>query len=373
MAVAEHLIAPTDGVRAAGAAPAKVAAAARHYLQRYFLALSLLGLGAFVLGVGNRFTADGTFLLPPLVDWIPPFSAGAWNEAFAVHQQDPVFAACGGTESLSLFKTLYWWEWLRRGFLIALGGGAILGLFGAAAWPRFAFALPPLVALAAVALAYWPARWGMELLIGASPTLSSFNVGQYRHALAVGFAGAALAGVIACAIAPPDRRGARGPIDRSEWIWIAAILADIAFGALFAARDAAASWSTLLGYDGHALPPLAQLFSYSPWWLNLTFNALTIQLVHRSLSTALWIAAAWQLVVALRSAHGAARAGVRFALLTAQMLTGIATLALGVPAALSIAHQVGAVLLLAASFAFLLSGRFADKATPPLPQRWSTT
>jgi len=366
MAVAEHLIAPPDDVRAARVAPLGAPSA-----RPYFVALSVIGLAAFVLGVGNRFTADSLFLVAPQVDWIPPLSAGPWNAAYAIHQQDPVFASCGGTESLSVFKMLYWWEWLRRAAVLALGGTALIGLVGAAAWRRFTFALPRLGALAILALAYWPARAALAFALGASPTLSSFNAGQYRHALDVVFASATLAAAIASALAPPRPvpATARRPAS-SEWFWIAAIVTNIAFGALFAARDAAASWPTWLGYEGHALPPLAQLTSYSPWWLNLTFNALTIQLVHRGLSLALWIAAAAQLGAALRRAGGASRALARLGLITAQMLLGVLTLMLGVPPALSIAHQVGAVVLLAASLAFLMPGERTATAGAHTPARW---
>ncbi len=351
MAVAENLIAPADDLHAPRALPVDAPS-----VRPYFVVLSLIGLAAFVLGVGNRFTADSPFLVAPRIDWIPPLSAGPWNEAYSVHQQDPVFASCGGTESLSLFKMLYWWEWLRQASLLGLGGIALIGLGGAALWRRFAFALPRLVGLAALALAYWPARATLEFAIGASPTMSSFNAGQYRHAVDVVFASAAFAGAIASAAAPPRPDAAARRRAHGEWLWVAAILIDIGFGALFAARDAAASWPSWLGYEGHALPPLGQLVSYSPWWLNFTFNALTIQLVHRALSAALWIAAAWQLAAALRRAMPATRTLLRFALITAQMLLGIATLALGVPAVLSIVHQVAAVVLLAASLAFLASG-----------------
>jgi heme a synthase len=365
MAVSERLVAPVDAVRAAP--PAMTAVPVRMALARaYFLTLALLGLAVFVLGLGNRFTADGVFLIPPQVGWIPPLSARAWSEAFAIHQQDPVFAACGGTESLPLFKTLYWWEWLRQAFLLALGAVALLGLATAATSRRYGFALSRVVALAVLALAFWPARWALAHLIDASRTVASFNVGQYRHAVAVMFASAALAAVLASAAAPPRPERAKSwRIEQREWLWIAAILIDIGFGALFAARDAAASWPSLLGYEGHVLPPLAQLLSYSPWWLNFTFNPLTIQLAHRTLSAALWLAASWELVTAMRGRSGTGRAALRFLLITGQMASGIMTLVLAVPALLSIVHQVGAVFLLAASMAFLRPGGLTARAKVP--------
>ncbi len=354
MAVAELPIAPAGEVQRAVVVMAAVPSA-----RLYFAVLSLLSLGAFVLGVENRFTADGLFLVPPLVEWIPPLSAQEWDQAFAIHQQDPIFAACGGTETLSLFKILYWWEWLRRASLLMLTAGVAFGLYGACAWPRFRFVLPRLGGLTLLVVAYWPARAVVQFAVSGAGAVSSFNVGQYRHAVDVAFACAAVAGVLASAVAPPlpDAGAVSRRVDRTEWLWIGVILVDICFGALFAARNAAAVWPTWSGYEGHVLPPLAQLVSYSPWWLNFTFNPYTIQLVHRVLSGALWIAALWQLVSSMLHAGQTKRAVMRFGLISAQMLTGVATLVLGVPAALSIVHQVGAIFVLAASLAFLKSGQ----------------
>jgi heme A synthase len=111
------------------------------------------------------------------------------------------------------------------------------------------------------------------------------------------------------------------------------------------------------------------LVSYAPAWLNFTFNQYTIQLVHRTLSLGLWGAALWSLVAAMGRAYRANFAIVRFALMTAQMLTGIATLFLGVPAVLSVVHQVGSIGLLAFSFVVLTE----VNATAPLTARSAGT
>jgi cytochrome c oxidase assembly protein subunit 15 len=351
---AEHLIVLERDASVPAASAASVVS-----VRLYFALLSGLAMAAFVLGVENRFTASGLFVLSPPVDWLPPLSDAAWSEAFAIHQQDPAFAACGGTDTLAQFRLIYWWEWLRRASVLALAAAALPGLVAACASPRLRFTLPRLLGLALLAAAWWPVRALIGLAVDASPIMSSFNVGQYRHAVDVAFASGTIAGLLASVLVPPrltpaarSRQGARG-----EWIWITLITLDICFGAFFAACNAAAAWPTWPGYgSGHLLPPLAQLTSYAPWWLNLTFNPYGIQLGHRVLSSALWIAAAWQLGAALLRGRPAGRAGVRLGLISAQAATGIATLVLGVPAILSIVHQAGGIALLAVSFVVLPRG-----------------
>jgi heme a synthase len=352
MAVTEFPINITAKARTGARTPADALPA-----RLYFLGLFVLGLIAFVFGIENRLTADGLFNLPPPVDWLPPFLAQDWFAAFVRHQQDPAFAACGGTESLAEFKMLYWWEWGRQASLLAVAGTTLLGLGAAYVWPNFRAALPRIGVLLLAALAYWAVRTFVDVAIAHVESMSSFNVGQYRHAVDVTFASTIVAGILASAIVPTASAArSHGLGTRSEWLWLGFILLDICFGALFAARSATAVWTSWPGYDGRPLPPLDRLFSYTPLWLNFTFNQYMIQLVHRALSTGLFIAALWSFVAALRRSNSVRLALVRFALITAQVLTGIATLVLGAPAALSLVHQMGSVFLLACSLVLLIPG-----------------
>jgi heme a synthase len=353
MAVAEYPIHTTLGVQTLKAKPSAVTV-----VRIYFVILFLAGLGAFVFGVENRLTADGLFNLPPAVNWMPPLSAQDWWAAFTLHQQDPAFAACGGTESLAEFKTLYWFEWLRRLSMLAVATAATVGLLGAGLMRTFRFALLPLVSLAVVAFVFWIGRILVEDTVAHIEILKNFDVGQYRHATDVTFASVLVAVALAFAVAPPvapattwSRR-----MDRSEWVWLALMVLNICFGAFFAARDATAVWTTWPGYNGHLLPPLDQLLAYTPISLNFTFNQYMIQLVHRMLSIGLWVAALWQFVAFVGRGFAVNAVAVRFLLLTVQMGTGIATLILGVPPVLSIVHQVGPIALLACSFVILIMG-----------------
>ena len=348
MAIAENLICPSAGV---SVEPARTAA---RTVRLYFLILAALGLATLVLGIESRLTPD-LFAIAPPVNLVPPLSDQAWFGAFVLHQQDPVFSACGGAENLAQFKVLYWWEWLRCGSVLLLAGTFASGFFIAALLPEYRFALQRHVALCLIGLGYLATAWGLDFAVRHIEDLVRYNTGQYRHALEMTFASIALAVVLVAAIAPmPTALPAARPSRRTGWVWIALIILDICSGALFASRDAITVWRSFPGYETGVLPPLDRLIAYAPLWLNFTFNQYMIQLVHRILSIGLWLGLiANVLWTGRRNPRALAGAAVLLVLMTAQMAAGIATLVLGGSAAASFLHEVGAVFLLAGAFVVL--------------------
>jgi heme a synthase len=323
----------------------------------YFIALALLGIVALVFGIDNRIAPTGAFLFAPPVDIVPPLTASAWYGAFAVHQQDPVFIACGGSESLDQFKALYWWEWLRQASLVALAGAVAIGLWAALLRCRFAlrwFAGPSLVVLG-----FFVAGALFDLAAANVDTLIRYNIGQYRHALGLTFASLAIAltlatGLLATRLASPATPS-RVPRGLAHAGVILGALA-VATGALFAARNAAAVWPSFPGYEGAMLPPLDRLGGYAPLWLNLTFNPYAIQLEHRLVALVLWGLLLGAFVISARQKAPARKAlGVLLLVVTAQMASGVATLVLGVPPVPALVHEVGGVVVIAGFFYVLIA------------------
>jgi cytochrome c oxidase assembly protein subunit 15 len=316
-------------------------------VRLYFAAVFVVSLAAFVLGVEGRFPG-GLFVYPPPVDWIPPLARAQWQAAFALHQQDPIYSACGGSQTLTEFQTLYWWEWARRASALVLGGAVLAGLTVTSCIARFRFALPRVITLCFIVFGHVVARWLVGLAAANVENLARFNVGQYRHAVDVTFASVAVAAVLASVLSPPQPRPRVRRVAFAAWLWAGAILIDIAFGALFMARDAAAVWTS---WPDIAELPLERFVSYQPLWLNFVFNPYTIQVVHRRLSGAMWIAALGYLVWSFRRhPQSVVPAAGLFGLLTIEIAIGVATLVLGVPAALSLLHRIVGVGLLAIAF-----------------------
>jgi cytochrome c oxidase assembly protein subunit 15 len=348
MAIAENLISPSAGVspELASAQPARADVRA---VRLYFLVLAALGLAALVLGIQNRLT-PGLFALAPPVDLLPPLDEQAWSAAFELHQQDPVFAACGGSENLAQFKVLYWWEWLRRGSTLLLAGTFAAGFLLAGLLPGYRFVLRRHVALGLIGIGYLAVGWCLDVAVPQVADLVRYNTGQYRHVLDMSFTDMALAVVLASAIIPPSARRARArrPLSRAGCLFVGLIVLDICSGALFASRDAISVWRGFPGYDTGMLPPLDRLTAYAPLWLNFTFNQYMIQLVHRVLSVGLWLALFARLIwMRRREPRAWVGAAVLFVLVTAEAAAGIATLRLGGSAVASVLHEVGAAVLLA--------------------------
>ncbi len=325
---------------------------AKRWLWRSILiATTVVGLLAFVLGVGNRFTNGPLFIYIPEVNLIPPLDKAAWEHAFVIHQQSPLFALCGGyqvggMESLTVYQMLYMWEWVRAASVVLLAAGAValIGLAVRDAVLRRAGgnALRGLWAVAGLAAVYAVLRYFAD----HAGLFATLNFGQHRHAVDVTFASVALAGLLAAAVRSPNQDG-------EAWLWRAAwavpLTLDIGFGALFEATDAGAMWNAFPGYGDGLLPTSDRLFAFDPVWRNLTENVYLIQACHRVLSFALWSAAFVAALAGWWLGLRYERAALLFGLLTLEGALGATTLVLGLPLVLSIVHQFFGILVLAAA------------------------
>jgi heme A synthase len=198
------------------------------------------------------------------------------------------------------------------------------------------------VGLAGLAAAYLPLRYFAD----HAGLFAAINIGQHRHALDVTFASLALA-FLFCAATYSGTEVHPGR-QRRLWgaVWAFFLALNIAFGALLEATDGAVVWNTFPGYAGGLLPSADRLFAFSPTWRNVTENVYLIQASHRVLSVGLWVAALTALAAAAWRGKRLAGPALLFGLLTLDGALGIAALAKALPAVLSIAHQVGAVLAL---------------------------
>jgi cytochrome c oxidase assembly protein subunit 15 len=109
---------------------------------------------------------------------------------------------------------------------------------------------------------------------------------------------------------------------------------------MVAGLRAGAAYNTFPLMNGHLVPP--EVLMLEPWWRNFGYNMATVQLVHRAF---FWLLAVL-VPLAWWAGRGRASAHALLATFVLQAALGICTLLLGVPVALAVAHQAGAVLLL---------------------------
>jgi cytochrome c oxidase assembly protein subunit 15 len=313
-------------------------------------AASFFGIAAFICGGGNRLTRGPWFLYPPEVSLIPPFGRAAWQHAFVLHQQSPLYALCGGydvggMESITIYQFLYWWEWSRIASIVLFAAALLLAAFlflSRAAKPARRFDLLLWPGLLAAAVAYVVLRYFAD----HAGLFATINIGQHRHALDVTVGSVALALLIVAALVPrPPAVGSLTP--RVAWAIVIAL--DVAFGALFEALDARPLWTSFPGYDGHLLPTVDRLFAFHPVWRNLTENGYLIQACHRLLSVGLWAAALVAIASAMLKGSSPMRALLLFGLFTLEGALGVGALQAGNPVVLSIVHQVCAIAVLVAA------------------------
>lgn len=314
--------------------------------------VALFVIATLVVGGGTRLTDSGLSITEwePIVGVIPPLTEAAWQDALELYRQIPEYQLINKGMSLDAFKEIYLWEWAHR--LVARTIGLV-------------FALPLLFFWVRGRLPGWFKPWGIGLLAlgglqGAvgwwmvtSGLTERVDVSQYRLAVHMTLACIILALAVYLSVrlaGGSGRREVSGGLAAMARIMPVAILGQIALGALVAGLDAGLAsdqWPTMAG----ALIP-AGLGTLDPWWINAFENPLTVQFDHRMAGYAVFALAIAMAVTALRGGAGTGPALRIAAIVTVQVVIGIAVVVGRVPLHLALTHQVVAAILLWAAVDF---------------------
>lgn len=315
-------------------------------VRRWLWAIAALVAGMVMLGGATRLTGSGL----SITEWnvvtgvFPPLTEAGWLLEFEKYKAIPQYQAINQGMSLADFKFIYFWEWAHR--LL----GRLVG---------FAFALP-------LAFFWWRGKidralgWKLVLLLFlggmqgvagwwmvASGLSVRTDVSQYRLAVHLTLACIIFVGLVwvATTLLPKQQNaGQRGKIFAS--VLIALSLVQVFLGAIVAKTNAGLTFNTWPLIDGVFHPKAAQLFLLQPWWRNIFENVLAVQFNHRMMAYLLWFAALGYLIYQRRKT-AELEATILFLLISAQAALGIVTLLLAVPLGLGLAHQAGAVVVLA--------------------------
>jgi len=323
------------------------------------IAIWLFAVAGFVMlmvlvGGLTRLTDSGLSITEwaPIRGALPPFSHAAWLVEFEKYKQIPEYQLVNLGMSLAEFKFIYWWEWGHR-FL-----GRIVGLVFFVPFVVFLLQkkitraqLPPLLGLFALGGLQGFMGWYMV----ASGLAERVDVSQYRLAMHLGLALIIFASSIWLALNywrgfEGNRKQTGRFASHSKWAAaiVGAVLAQSLMGALVAGINAGKTYTDWPFMDGDIIP--SGLFAMQPFWLNFFENHLTVQFDHRMIAYVLTALIGWHIYRVLQSGMGGAAAvsakwlGGALAL---QIILGISALMLAVPISLGVAHQLGAVALLA--------------------------
>ena len=352
---------------ASGRADASVVASEGDNAVALWLAVvaAMVALTA-VIGAATRLTGSGLSITEwqPIMGVIPPLSEADWQAAFAKYKAIPQYTELNRGMSLGAFKTIFFWEWGHR--LIARSLGVV-------------FLVPFLVFLAAGRI---PRRLTPRLVVlfllgglqGAigwimvqSGLVDRVSVHPVKLLLHLGCAVLIFALLVWTALeVAVRRRGALhlATVTRCQSIGAAALVAlvylQILSGALVAGHKAGLTYNTWPLMDGKLVPN--GLATLSPWWINIIDNITTVQFNHRMLAYVVVALGLWQAVTVWRTADDerVRASGLWLGVaLAAQMALGIWTLLAWVPLSLGVAHQAGALAVLALAIWHLFAVRRA--------------
>jgi heme a synthase len=346
------------------ATPTERQIAARPYIRLWLFAIATLLVLMVLVGGATRLTDSGLSITEwqPLLGAIPPLDQQAWQEAFAKYREIPEYRIINAGMTLEEFKYIYWWEWVHR-FLGRFIGVAFL-------LPFVGFALsrsiePGLHGRLLTLFVLGGAQGALGWYMVKSGLVDRVDVSQYRLAAHLSLAVAIFAAAlwIAWGIGRSRVLSWRRPAGLFAAMLVALVFVQIAAGGFVAGLDAGQGYNTWPLIDGALIP--SGLDAMSPGWRNLFENALTVQFIHRGIAYLLLALALANLFVLLRAGAEQWRSAALLMLtVLAQLALGVWTLLAQVPLPLGLAHQAGALLVLAAALWHL------DRtATAPSPDR----
>jgi len=336
-------------------------------VRRWLYLLAFLIGVMVVVGGYVRLTRSGL----AIVEWnvitgvLPPIGASAWQAEFAKYQATPEFQKVNAGMTLAQYQRIFYVEWAHRIVARLIGLVLLLPLLWFW-WRRKLGAGKGRVYLGILALFAFQGFLGWFMV--ASGLVDRPSVSHFRltaHLLAA-LALLALCLWQALALrphppAPPRLPGRPGPRALAGLL-LGVVLLQVAYGGMVAGLKAghvSDSWPLMFG----RLLPQGLLSAAAPWWLNLLETPATIHFVHRWFALVVLLLA---LVLFRRARNASGGEALRrgalalLLLVLVQVVLGIATVVLGVPIAVALAHQGTAVLIFAVTVYLVFQLRSAE-------------
>jgi cytochrome c oxidase assembly protein subunit 15 len=306
-----------------------------------------------VLGGAVRLSGSGLSMVDwnPILGVLPPFTDQAWEQVFARYREFPEYQLVNQGMTLEGFRFIFYMEYFHR--LL----GRLVGLV---------FAVPFIYWLARGVLAPWlRSRLWIALFLGGAQGLLGWymvksglvdnpHVSQYRltaHLLLAVFIYLWLLDLVFRLLwnekPVPLFRVLVQRLKQAGTALATLIFIMIGTGGFMAGTRAGFIYNTWPRMGDSWMP--GQVWAMTPLWRNLTENPMGVQFVHRWLAVLVLLAVFWYAIRVIRRVplHETRVLGwLLVVVVLVQVFLGIATLVLGVPRALGVAHQGGALVLL---------------------------
>ncbi|MGM0422416.1 MAG: COX15/CtaA family protein [Pseudomonadota bacterium] len=304
-----------------------------------------------LIGAVTRLTESGLSIVEwrPIMGTLPPLNEAEWQRVFDLYKKIPEYQNQHHWMGLDDFKNIYFWEWLHRFW------GRMIGLIYAI--PFFYFLIR-----GRIPKIYRPSFWGF-LFLGAAQAVMGWymvrsglveltDVSHYRLAAHLG-----LAFVIFCLLfdmalklSVPKTESAitLAPLRRWTVSAFCIVFVTMIWGAFVAGLNAGLVYNSfpLMG----AYPWPGEGLDMSPLWINLFENHAMVQFMHRLLamvSVAVVLILVWKSRFFQMESRTSGLFGALAVMVVIQAGLGIATLLTQVALPLAVAHQAGAMLLIA--------------------------
>ncbi len=319
-----------------------------------------------MIGGITRLTHSGLSMVDwaPIMGSIPPTTEQEWQETFNRYKQFPEYQQVNTDMSLEGFKSIFFWEYLHRmwGRMMGLVFIIPFAIFWKQGRLRGELMKKTLLILLGGALV-----GGIGWFMVLSGLKDRPDVSHYRLAIHLVAAFSLFAYVLwtALDLIRGEKTGpgnAQRPLLRQARWLVALVLVQVAWGAFVAGTNAGFIFNTFPKM-GSAWVPEA-VFSLEPLWLNFVEGKAGIQFVHRILAYLIVLLVGWIIwgSVRIRITSFQRRAlNWILVMVVVQFILGVLTLTQAVPLTLGVLHQLGALLLLAATVNLLHGLQYAPE------------
>lgn len=299
-----------------------------------------------VVGGATRLTDSGLSIVEwrPVTGAIPPLSTADWLAEFEKYKTIPEYSEVNWGMPLGEFKQIYWWEWGHRFLGRLIGLAFLIPLIYFAATRRIDRSL---VAKLAGLFVLGGAQGALGWWMVSSGLSERVDVSQYRLAAHFALAVALFAATFWIALdlvsVRCDRRSLPAPVALAI---AGGVYLQMILGAFVAGLRAGRTFNTWPLMDGKFFPD--GYFNGAAGLDDLFETAAATQFNHR-LGAYLLTGAVAGFFVAARKTDLKGRAHILLAAIILQVGLGVWTVLAATPIALGLAHQAGALIVLAAA------------------------